>query len=511
VLSKGDPTLTKGDPMRRLSGAFLAAALSVIVLAATAAVAGAATLPSAVTGPPSAITVTKATLSGNVNPNGAATSWSFQYGTSSSYGLATASTSAGAGTGTEAVSAPLTGLTPGTTYDYRLVATSSAGTTYGTETSFQTPAVAPTVVKSPVTSITDTSGVVNADINAQGLATTFVVHYGPTASLGDTSAAVSAGSSDADATTSVTLSKLTTHTGYFIEIVATNAAGTTDGPKVAFTTSGVPVIESESTTSISPTSSKLNATLDADGHATTWYFEYGLTTSYGSRTPSVTAAASATPAAVSATVTGLTANGNYQFRLVAANVDATVYGANSSFTTPGPTLSASRTAISYGGLVTLTGSVPDGKANEAVAIYKDVTPSASFISTTTVLTGAGGTWTYRIRPRIGTSFKAIWNSEVSPVVGVAVSPSVSLLIQNKTHFVTRVAAQGSFDGRLVRLQRLEKSTWRTIGARYLNKSSETTFSPKLPKGTSRVRVTLTTFQAGPGYVAGYSAIHRFSE
>jgi hypothetical protein len=493
--------------MRRISGALLAAGLSVVVLAASAAVAGAATLPSAVTGPPSAITVTGATLSGNVNPNGTATTWSFQYGTSSSYGLSTASTSAGAGTATESVSAPLTGLTPGTTYDYRLVATSSAGTTYGTETSFQTPSDPPTVVKSPAVSITDTSAVVNADINPNGLATTVTVQYGTTSSLGEASAAVSAGSADTASTTAVTLSKLTTHTSYTFEVVATNAAGTTDGAKVTFSTAGTPVIESQSVTSLSPTSAKLNGSIDPDGHATTWYFEYGTTTSYGSKTPSVVIAASGNTAAVSVSVGSLVANAAYQYRLVAANTDGTVYGANLSFTTPGPTLSVSRKAISYGGLVVVSGAVPNGAANEKVALYKDVTPSKSFVSVATLLTGSGGTWTYRIRPRIGTTFKAMWGTEVSPVVGVAVSPSVSLQIMPKDHFVTRVAAVGSFNGRLVRLQRLVKSTWRTIDARYLNRSSETTFVPSLPKGTSKLRINLTKFQAGTGYAAGFSAIH----
>jgi phosphodiesterase/alkaline phosphatase D-like protein len=69
-----------------------------------------------------------ATVSGTVNPNGQATTWHVEYGTSTSYGSRTANVNAGSGTGNASVSASLSSLAPGTTYHYRVVATSSAGT-----------------------------------------------------------------------------------------------------------------------------------------------------------------------------------------------------------------------------------------------------------------------------------------------------------------------------------------------------------------------------------------------
>ena len=89
--------------------------------------------PSAVTGNPGTITMTDALVNGSVNPNSVATSYHFEYGTTSDYGTATPSTDAGSGFADVAVSASLTGLTPATTYHYRLVAASARGTTTGAD------------------------------------------------------------------------------------------------------------------------------------------------------------------------------------------------------------------------------------------------------------------------------------------------------------------------------------------------------------------------------------------
>ena len=53
------------------------------------------------------MTTTTATLNGTVDPNGRATTWYFEYGTSTSYGSKTAEKSAGSGTSTTGVAAPV--------------------------------------------------------------------------------------------------------------------------------------------------------------------------------------------------------------------------------------------------------------------------------------------------------------------------------------------------------------------------------------------------------------------
>jgi hypothetical protein len=114
-----------------------------------------------------------------------------------------------------------------------------------------------------------------------------------------------------------------------------------------------------------------------------------------------------------------------------------------------------------------------------------------------------------VQPGIGTSYKAIWHGEFSPTVSIAVSPSVSLREPAAGRFVTHVAAALSLNGRIVRLQRLEHGLWRTVAARHLNRDSSASFRPSLPAGRSRLRVYLTAFQAGPGYVAALSGVHGY--
>jgi hypothetical protein len=118
--------------MRRLVPALL---LSFAVLAAPAY---AATPPSATTLPATNIGPLGAQANGLVTPNGHVTTIRFQYGTTTKYGKQTTPQNAGQGTSAVPVAAGLTGLKSGTRYHYRLVATSSAGTTRGADKSFVT-------------------------------------------------------------------------------------------------------------------------------------------------------------------------------------------------------------------------------------------------------------------------------------------------------------------------------------------------------------------------------------
>ncbi|MGH2968396.1 MAG: fibronectin type III domain-containing protein, partial [Solirubrobacteraceae bacterium] len=86
------------------------------------------TPPSTTTGAAKAVARTTATVTGTVDPNGSATGYHFEYGTTTAYGLQTPDEDAGEGDGDVAAEAPLAGLTPATTYHYRLVATNGNGT-----------------------------------------------------------------------------------------------------------------------------------------------------------------------------------------------------------------------------------------------------------------------------------------------------------------------------------------------------------------------------------------------
>ncbi|MCW3056920.1 MAG: regulator of chromosome condensation [Solirubrobacterales bacterium] len=96
--------------------------------------------PAVATGGSSTVGEGSASVAGSVNPEGMTIlSCVFEYGPSASYGHSVpCSQTLGSGKTPVAVSAQITGLDPGTLYHYRLVATNSAGTTYGSDHTFTT-------------------------------------------------------------------------------------------------------------------------------------------------------------------------------------------------------------------------------------------------------------------------------------------------------------------------------------------------------------------------------------
>jgi hypothetical protein len=90
-----------------------------------------------------AVTASSARVSAIIEPNGDSTSYSFDYGTSTSYGNDNGSWDIGPTRGPQTVSGTLTGLTPGTTYHFRAEAFNSLGTTYGADQTFTTTSCKP--------------------------------------------------------------------------------------------------------------------------------------------------------------------------------------------------------------------------------------------------------------------------------------------------------------------------------------------------------------------------------
>ena len=180
------------------SRAHLSATLALAVVVAMAlpgaAANAAGTPPAATTGAPSAITANAAVVSAAVQPNGAATSYYFEYGSSTQYGSQTPSTSLGSTSGSIPVQASLSGLTSGTTYHFRVVATSTSGTTFGGDATFTTSKSLPVVNTATAIAVSTHSATLEATVDAAGKATSYVFQYGPTASYGQQTATASAGS-----------------------------------------------------------------------------------------------------------------------------------------------------------------------------------------------------------------------------------------------------------------------------------------------------------------------------
>ena len=97
--------------------------------------------PATVTGKVSDRGTTTAVLHGTVNPFGAQATYRFEYGTTTAYGFqvpADGKAVAGSGRVPTFVGQEATGLQPGTTYHYRLVAENTSGTALGADRTFTT-------------------------------------------------------------------------------------------------------------------------------------------------------------------------------------------------------------------------------------------------------------------------------------------------------------------------------------------------------------------------------------
>ena len=212
---------------------------ALLALGAPAAIA--AVEPAVSTGNATTITPTSATLNGTVNAEGQATTYHFEYGTTTSYGSQTAMTSAGAGTTNVKVSAQLGSVEPATTYHYRLVATNASGTALGSDVSFKTPKPpVPVVATQHAGNITQTSATLSATINPEGVATTYGFQYGASTAYGTQTPVASAGSGTNPISVSAAIGALTPNTTYHYRVAATSANGTAFGHDVAFKTTRLP-------------------------------------------------------------------------------------------------------------------------------------------------------------------------------------------------------------------------------------------------------------------------------
>ncbi|MDD2965175.1 MAG: hypothetical protein PHU33_14600, partial [Bacteroidales bacterium] len=123
-------------------------------------------LPVATTAPATSVMINSAQLNGSINPNGIVSTYFFQYGATTSYGSTTPVVSAGSGSSAVSVSANISGLTPGQTYHFRIVATNTDGTAYGSDLSFTTGA--PSITTAAISSIGLTTAQSGGTISSDG-------------------------------------------------------------------------------------------------------------------------------------------------------------------------------------------------------------------------------------------------------------------------------------------------------------------------------------------------------
>jgi phosphodiesterase/alkaline phosphatase D-like protein len=305
---------------------------------ATSLIAG----PLVVTAAASLVTQTTATLNASVNPNGGGViECKLEYGTTTAYGSSAPCASLpGSGNSPVPVSAALTGLAANTTYHFRISATNAGGTSKGEDGTLATLPNAPTVLTGTASPPTQTTTTLNATVNPNGgNVTECKFEYGTTTGYGSTaSCAALPGSGISPVAVSAAITGLTANTTYHFRILATNAGGPSKGADETFTTlPNAPMVVTKAASAITLSTATLNATVNPNGgNVTECKFEYGTTTGYGSSASCAALPGSGiSPVAVSAAITGLTANTTYHFRISATNAGGTNKGSDGEFkTTP---------------------------------------------------------------------------------------------------------------------------------------------------------------------------------
>ena len=195
----------------------------------------------------SAITQTSVKLIGHIDPagGGPVISCQFDYGTSGEYGESVPCSpdpSSSHFSGPTEVTAELSGLSPQTTYHFRLVAANENGSTLSADQTFLIP-TPPSVSAESVGEVEADSASVQAEVNPGGGEGSFVVEYvtqkafehGEFAAA-KRSASLNTGSTDSLQGIRSLLTGLEPGTTYHYRVVATNFLETTQGSDRTFTT-----------------------------------------------------------------------------------------------------------------------------------------------------------------------------------------------------------------------------------------------------------------------------------
>ena len=218
-----------------------------------------------------------------------------------------------------------------------------------------------------------------------------------------------------------------------VALLGLTATATAAAPGV--TTGGAQAIESGAAT--------LTGSVDPNGEATTYYFEYGTTRRYGSRTADAAAGSGANARRVEVRVEGLAPNTLHHYRLVASNPSGVRSGADRTFRTRrqplGLQISAAPNPVAFGFPSTIAGALTGtGNANRQVVLQQRPFPfTAEFADMgNPIVTDANGAFSFPVLPLPGTTqFRARTvqpDNVFSGVLQLGVAARISTQVSRRT-------------------------------------------------------------------------------
>ena len=339
----------------------------------------------------------------------------------------------------------------------------------------------PAVSTGNATAITPTSATVKGTVNPEGQPTTYYFEYGTTTSYGSQTPMTSAGAASAAANVAAPIASLAPNTTHHYRLVATNASGTALGSDVSFKTPKppVPVVATGQARNVIQTSATLAGTVNPEGEATSYVFQYGTSTAYGSQTPTASAGSGTGSVAVSAAIGPLAPNTTYHYRLVATSVNGTTRGHDVSFRTgavpAGVTIAALPNPITFGQLMSLSGRVlPPRPSRPTVTLQSATSAGGPWSDAATTTAASTGVYSFpNLAPAANTYYRVLSDGATSPGLLLTVRFAITLHV-SRSHPATGSLVR--FHGHaaptpapahprnLVLIQRLgPRGRWHTIG------------------------------------------------
>jgi hypothetical protein len=279
-----------------------------------------------------------------------------------------------------------------TDYLCRALAGYDGPTGWGSPNGGSPAATAPTATTGSASGIDDTGATLNGQVNPNGSSTTYHFDWGQTTSYTSGPTSTSSpltGSTSQPAT--ATISGLSPNTTYHFRVVASSSGGTTNGSDQSFTTTGPPTATTGAASGVTTSGATLNGTYNPDGHATTYHFIWGTTTSYtGTPTPESSPAVGGTSnQSASAAITGLQPSTTYHYKVVATNGSGSTTASNDQSFTTAAVSNGTGTGGSGGGGTGGGGGSTGGSSGSTTTTT--TTTSTTTTATTTVSTASVAT------------------------------------------------------------------------------------------------------------------------
>ena len=306
-----------------------------------------------------------AVLYGTVDANNLSTTYRFEYG-AGNFG---SSVNGGTVTGdyAKSVNASISGLSAGTVYQYRIIATNSNGNSVSNVRTFTTNSGSnggsvttgtPDATATGATSVGQYAAYLNGIVDPNGLSTDVWFEYGTNNSFqfSTVGSKSSIGSANGGVPVGRNISGLSQNTTYQYRIVSQNSGGIGNSNVLSFTTSynngnnggnnnnnnnnnnngssgWTPGVVTGSITGITQTTIDIHGRVNPNGAYTEYWFEYGIGNAFNRQTSRWHLNPMSGETNVSLMIGNLNPNTSYNVRLVASNGYGTNSGTVLSFTT----------------------------------------------------------------------------------------------------------------------------------------------------------------------------------